>query len=297
MGVLAWTAEPATEAVGRNLRALRTLVVGHWAVEWSSWAIAPLPPPATLPVWVSATCGALLFALTALTFAGRARWACTAALPIALFGCVTVFPLLPNHTALATLVLGLLAFLEIDGEEGALLLATLRWMTVLVFVWAGVQKLVHGLYFRGEFLTWMIAHGPDAWRGVFGLFVSAEEVARLAALPRFALDVGPYRIASLPLLVASNGVWVGEIGLGVGLLWRRLRLVAALGALALVLMIQSAPYEWMFALLYVELLLLFLPGAALARCLPVLLAIYLYLLAALAGAPGASWLVKATGHL
>lgn len=294
---LAWTQDPESDGMRRNLRALRVLVVGHWAVEWSSWAIHPLPPPADLPAWLAALGGLALAGLAALAFGTRGRLACALALPIALFGCATLFPLLPNHTALAALLLALLATLDVEGEDAPLLLSAVRWMTVLVFVWAGAQKAVHGLYFRGEFLAWMIAHGPDAWRGFFGWFVPADEIARVASMPRFGVDIGPYRIASLPLVLASNGVWLGEIGLGLGMLWRRLRPFAALGALALVLAIQAAPHEWMFALLYMELLLLFLPGAVLARAMPVLLVVYAYLLAALAGAPGASVLVKASGHL
>ena len=288
MGALAWTGEPASEAVQRNLRALRVLVVGHWAVEWLSWAIHPQPPPAQLPVALSAAVGLTLVGLTGLAFTARGRLAAALAFPLALFGAVTLFPLLPNHTALASMLLGLLALLDTEGEEGELLLTTVRWMTVLIFVWAGVQKVVHGMYFRGEFLAWMIAHGPEAWRSFFGLMVPADEIARVASLPRFGLDIGPYRIASLPLVFASNAVWAGEIGLGVAMLWQRLRPLAALAALGLVLLIQAAPHEWMFALLYSELLLLCLPGAVLARAMPVLLVIYVYLLAALAGAPGAS---------
>lgn len=296
-GPLGWTTDPPSEAMRRNLRALRVLVIAHWTVEWASWAIAPLPAPADLPRWLSASAAVVLAVLCVASFGRRARLACALALPFALVACATVFPLLPNHTAFAAMLLGLLALLAVDDAEGPLLLAAVRWMTVLVFVWAGVQKAVHGLYFRGEFLTWMIAQGPEAWRGFFGLFVPADEIARVAALPRFGVDLGPYRIASLPLLLASNGVWLGEIALGLGMLVRRVRHLAALGALALVLLIQAAPHEWMFALLYAELLLLFLPGAALARVMPLLLVVYAYLLAALAGAPGAGFLVKASGHL
>ena len=143
----------------------------------------------------------------------------------------------------------------------------------------------------------MIAHGPPAWRSAFGTFVPSEEIARVTALPRFAMDVGPYRIASLPLWGVSNGVWLGEIALGAGLLHQRSRVAAALGALALVLIIQTAPREWMFALLYAPLLLLCLRGPWLPRLMPAFIGIELYLLAALAGAPGATWLVKASGQL
>ena len=98
-------------------------------------------------------------------------------------------------------------------------------------------------------------------------------------------------------MLAANSVWVAEISLSAGLLWRATRVAAALGAIALVVTIQLAPNEWMFALLYVQILLLFVPGEWNRRLLPAFVAAYAYLLLALAGAPGHGWLVKANGHL
>ena len=105
-------------------------------------------------------------------------------------------------------------------------------------------------------------------------------------------------VAAWPFLLASNGVWIGEILLAGGMLLERVRRYAALAAIALVVAIQSAPHEWMFALLYAPLLLLFVPGGWNRRLLPLFLLAYAWLLAALAGvAPGARWLLKTGGTL
>jgi hypothetical protein len=143
----------------------------------------------------------------------------------------------------------------------------------------------------------MVAHGTAHWAEVFGWMIPAEELARLAALPRFAPGAGPFRPDASLFVLAANAVWMAEISLSAGMLWRATRVAAALGAIALVFTIQLAPNEWMFALLYAQLLLLFVPGEWNRRLLPAFVAAYGYLLLALAGAPGRGFLVKASGQL
>ena len=86
------------------------------------------------------------------------------------------------------------------------------------------------------------------------------------------------------------------MALGVALALRRTRELAALAAIGLVFTIQAAPREFMFALLYTNLLLLFVRGEPNWRLLPLFLAGYAYLVAVLLGAPG-SFLLKAGGGL
>lgn len=295
--MLDWTADPRGRSPEVGLRALRVLVLAHWATEWWAWAIRPLSMPLDLPRPVSVAAAVVLTVLCVMAFTDRGRRACLFALPIAFAACVHLFPLLPNHTGLAFLVLALFAWLDVRGDDGQLLLRTLRWMTALVFIWAGLQKALNGLYFQGEFLAWMVAHGPALWGHAFGWTLPAEELARLQALPRFEPGAGPYRVASVAFVLAANAIWVGELLLGLGMLWHRTRVWAALGALAMVCAIQLAPREWMFALLFAPLLLLFLPGVWLRRLLPLFLAINAILLAVLAGAPGAAVFLKPGGHL
>lgn len=295
--MLDWTADPPGRSPEVGLRALRVLVLAHWVTQSWAWAIQPLTEPSELPRSVYAAAAALLTALCAMAFTRRGRLACLLALPIALAACAHIFPMLPNHTGLAFLVLALFAWLDVRGEDGQLLLRTLRWMTALVFIWAGLQKALNGYYFQGEFLAWMVAHGPSLWGHVFGWVLPHEELERLQALTRFEPGTGPYRVASLPFVLLANAVWVGEVLLGLGMLWHRTRVWAALGALATVGAIQLAPREWMFALLFAQQLLLFLPGVWLRRLLPIFLAIYVVLLAVLAGAPGEAIFIKASGRL
>jgi hypothetical protein len=295
--VLDWTADPPGVSAASHLRAFRILVLAHFAVQSWAWAVKPVPVPAPFPPLGIHLAAAVLSFLCVAAFFRRGRLACALALPIVAWEVYWVFPSTPNHTFLGFVVIGLCSFLDSDEpDEEALLLQALRWLAVLIFFWAGVQKLLHGLYFRGEFLLWMVGQGVERWGDLFGWLVPAEEVARLRSLPRFMTGAGPYRVDSLPMILAANSVWIGEIALAVGMLFRRTREFAAVGAIGLAYLVQLAPREFMFALLYTNLLLLFVRGDWNRRLLPLFLALYAGLLAVLLGAP-AGFLLKASGTL
>jgi hypothetical protein len=295
---LDWTADaPGGPPPARHLWAFRVLVLAHFAVQSWAWLLRPPPPPVSFPRPALAAAAAALTLACAAALGRRGRLACALALPVVAWQVVWIFPLTANHTFLGLVLIALCAaFATEREEEGALLLQGLRWVTVLIFFWAGVQKALHGLYFRGEFLAWMVGQGVERWGDVFGWLLPAGELERLRSYPRFLIGAGPYRVSSPPFVVAANGVWIAEIALAAGLLLRRTRELAALGALALVFAIQLAPREFMFALLYTSLLLLFLRGEWNRRLLPLFLALYAYLLAVLLGAPG-RFLLKAGGVL
>lgn len=294
---LDWTADAPGVSSARHLAAFRVLLLAHFAVQSWAWALKPIPVPVTFPPGPIYGAAALLTLLCAASLLGRGRLACALALPVVLWEIAWIFPLTANHNFLGFLLVGLYASLDPEKpEEEALLIQSLRWLAVLIFFWAGVQKGLHGLYFRGEFLTWMVGQGLDRWADIFGWLMPAEELERLRSYPRYLAGGGPYRVDSLRLAVAANAVWLGEIALGVGMLFRRTREVAALGAVALVFLIQIAPREFMFMLLYTNLLLLFVRGEWNRRLLPVFLLAYAYLLAVLLGAPG-DFLLKAGGTL
>lgn len=292
---LSWTADPPDVPAARHLAALRMLLLAHFVVQ--GWVLFAHPPAVDvwLPRGVVGLVSAALTGLLAAALAGHGRAAALAATPLAAALVAHTFPLTPNHTFLAFVLVALCALLDPDREdEGALLLQALRWIAVLIFFWAGVQKALHGLYFRGEFLTWMIAHGIDRWAEVFGWLAPDVEIARVRALPH-AIGVGPYRLDAPLFLVAANLVWIGEIVLALGMLLRPLREWAALAAIGLVFTIQLAPREFMFAMLYTNLLLLFVRGEWNWRLRWLFLAAYAYLLAAaLMGAPGAGLLKPET---
>ncbi len=285
------------ERCSLHLQAFRVCLLAHVCVQAWAWAIVPPPPPFAFPVVPIHLAAVVLSLCFAAGLAGRDRLACAVAMPVVWIEVLSLLPFTPNHVFLSAILTSVVvAFDDEDADEGRAAIGVLRWIAVVIFVWAGVQKLLHGLYFRGEFLAWMIAHGVDRWSTFFSLVVPADEIARLEALPRFVPGSGPYRVAS-PLFVAlSNSVWLGEIAIGIAALFRRTRVVAGIAAIALVFAIQSAPREFMFALLYTSLLLFMLPGEPNRRFQWGFVLIYGLVLAALLGAPF-DFLLKAEGTL
>lgn len=288
-------ADPARRSV--HLRAFRVCLLAHVCLQAWAWAIKPPPAPLAFPVGPIHASAIVLSLCLLAGFAGRDRLACAVAMPIVWIEVLSLLPFTPNHVFLsAILTTVVVAFDDADEDEGLAAIGVLRWIAVVIFVWAGVHKALHGLYFRGEFLAWMIAHGVDRWATFFSLVVPPEEIARLESLPRFVPGNGPYRVDS-PLFVAlSNSVWIGEIAIGVALVFQRTRVLAGLAAIALVFAIQSAPREFMFALLYTSLLLFMLPGEPNRRLQWGFVAVYALMLAALLGAP-IEFLLKAEGTI
>ena len=187
-------------------------------------------------------------------------------MPILLGQLLWIFPYAANHTGLVFVLLGFAALFDLDDrEEERLLMQCVRWIAALVFIWAGLQKLLHGMYFQGEFLAWLIAQGTDRWALVFGWMLNGEDLARLSSYAAQPIYSGPYRVASPLFIALSNSVWVMEIALGVGLLIPRVRDLCAFLAIALVFAIQTAPREFMFAFVYTNMLLLCAQGEWNAR--------------------------------
>jgi hypothetical protein len=301
-GVFGWVTEQGgtdqhPQKIASHLEAFQILLLAHLAIQAWAWFIVPVPYPYTFPgraVFIAAT---LMTGFLILGGTGRTRVACLLATPVVAWEVFWLFPGTPNHVFLTLVLLTLSWLFDLKkADESLLSLRTLRWIAVIIFVWAGVQKALHGLYFHGEFLTWMVAQGIDRWAALFAWIISDSELARITALPRFVPGTGPYRVDSWLFVFVSNSVWIGEILLGLGMLHRRTREWAAVGAIALVFLIQMAPREFMFALLYTSVLLLLFRGEPNRRLMPVFLLVYACMLAALLGAPFA-FLLKAGGGL
>ncbi len=286
-----------SSTIGSHLEAFQILLLAHITVQAWAWALVPVPYPYTFAPYLIYPAATLLTGLLVLGGSGRHRLACLLALPILAGEVFWLFPATPNHVFLTLVLVGLSCGLDTQkSAESVLLLQALRWIAVIIFIWAGLQKALHGLYFRGEFLSWMIAHGVDRWAEIFGLIISDSELERLKALPRFVPGTGPYRADSWLFVAAANTVWVGEILLGLAMLNRRTRAAAAIGGIALVFMIQASPREFMFALLYTSLLLLLFEDRWNRKLMPVFLVVYACMLATLLGAPF-PFLLKAGGGL
>ena len=137
----------------------------------------------------------------------------------------TLLLTLPRANALAE---------RVDALDG------FRWILLLGFFWAGVQKVLYGYYFGGEFLAHRMATDPD-FLLVFGPFVPTAEVERLLALGR-QYGAGPFRIDSWLFVAVSNLSWIAEIVLPLLLLFRPTRRLAVVGSVLFIFAVQSAAH-------------------------------------------------------
>ena len=187
---------------------------------------------------------------------------------------VRLFPLAGNHRYLEAAFAGALALLDdTRPEEQRLLLRSLRCMTLVVLFYAGLQKLVHGFWLRGQFLAWALWW--ESFRPVIRPLLSAEEFQRLTACGWSAGD-GPFLASSPALALVSNAVWVSELALVALLVPRTTRVAACAAACAMLAAASVAARELMFGVEFAAAILLFLPGNTLRRLvlpLAVLLAV------------------------
>lgn len=168
------------------------------------------------------------------------------------------FPSSGNHAYLELYVCLLAALLRRDDpDEGLLELRAFRWLAVIVLLFSGVQKLAHGYWVNGEYLAFSL--GSETYRALLGWTLPADELARIAGL-RGEVGDGPYRVASMPLLLLANGTWLAEIGLAPALVWRRTRALALPLALLLLAAIEVVAREVFFGLVFASLIGLFAHG-------------------------------------
>ncbi|MGH0030209.1 MAG: hypothetical protein ACQGVC_10490 [Myxococcota bacterium] len=281
--------DPPGSAIAASLCAFRLLLLVHGAVRlWDRYLVE-----SGHALHLAMACVLTLAACAAARprFGRAAVWAglWTVAIEIAVTHGVA------NHVWAEGMLLGLFALLDPEQEDEAVwLLCALRWMVALLLLWAGLQKLLYGTYFRAEFLCWMIAQRP-AFATALGGFVAADELARLTSLDPTGLGAGPFRTDSVWLILGSNAVWIAELVLPAMLVPQRLRAVGAVLAALFVLSIQLVAREAMFGLLYSQLVLLNLPGNGYRRVAPVYALAYAYMAASLLGWVPNDWIVKRGG--
>lgn len=165
------------------------------------------------------------------------------------------FPLTANHLFLQCIVALAIAVTRIDDEDesGALVVA-LRRILIAVFFWSGAQKIVHGAYFDGSFLCWNLVKGThDAWRTIANVVLPAADLANAAR----AHATNECRFVTPFGLVLSNFVYVSEIACAAVLLHPRARERGALVVALVLVAIEIAMSEWVFAAFAANLLLLF----------------------------------------
>lgn len=227
-----------------------TVGVEYWARAIPKWsALGPLYLAALAVVTVACVASAV----PPLARGAFAALALTQAVVIA-----AEFPATGNHAYLELYFLALLALLRPeDPDERRVLMRALRWLVVLVLFTSGFQKLVHGYYFRGQYLAYSL--GTETFRPVLAPLLPAGELARLTS---FTTDVGsgPYLVSSPPFLLVSNAIWIAELVLALLLLWPPARAVAVAGTLAVLAGIEVGARELFFGLVFANGVLLFVPG-------------------------------------
>ncbi len=290
--VLTWVTEADADPSGR-LTAYRRLLLLHVVAEMTlsflRWRDTGLMSP-VLPVMLTIAVSA-----SAMSFVPRLqRFAAPVAAGLMLFSIVRFFPNLANHTFFLLLALApFVAWNLDDSQERRLALGTLRWTAAIVLFSTGVQKVLHGTYFHGEFLAFQIAHG-ERFADFFRLVIPAEEMARLKGLGLAAgalppaegfrayvtqppgPGAGPYRLESPLALFAVNAVWVFELVAPAFLLWRRTRAVAAVAIGLFLVVIELGALELMFGVLFTATVLLFFRRNVMGWMLPVYGAVYVY---------------------
>lgn len=167
------------------------------------------------------------------------------------------FPDVGNHQWLHWLSLALLTFMNLGlPAQQQLALAAVRWMAVIVFFYTGLQKVLYGLYFKGQFLAYVIGT-EDRFSSFFGLLLPQSEVDRLKSLGGPVVGAGPYQFEHWPAIVLSNATVLAEMLVPLLLLWRRTRLVGVFAALVLLVNIELGARELMFGVTFANMLLLF----------------------------------------
>lgn len=243
----------------RKAASLRRLAIGataaHAWVSFSRNEVTSLRSLLLVAAVILTTC--LLGSFWSVTRT-RAAWLAFAVCALRI---VATWPHAYNHLVLETLLLAAVAGLRPDdAHEDRLLLQCCRWLAAIVLFWSGVQKVLHGCYFEGQFLALTAATNvsfatPLAW-------IAADEIERLRQLLPLRAGAGPFTFTSPALVLASNLVWISEIALGLALLQTSLRKPAALSALIVLVTIQIVAHELVFGFWMALLLALVAPARA-----------------------------------
>lgn len=192
------------------------------------------------------------------------RWEAKAPFAMALLTAICVVELVvnwpggANHLYLFVPVAAVAAtFRPTKDRERAVAVSTWIGLTLIVFFLTGLQKVLHGTYFDGQFMGIFV----DAKSG-FGWFVGlldADELAYYESLQQVGVGTGPYNTQSMQLRILSNSVWLLEIVAPIAVLWPRWRAVWVVTSMLFALSIQFAAREFIFGLAFSSMLSLMLP--------------------------------------
>ncbi len=194
--------------------------------------------------------------LAATVVHGRRRRAAFAGLAVLQAWYISIyFPMTGNHRYLELFIATLFAVLD-DGkkEERRLILRSLRWVVVVVLFYSGLQKLLHGYYFRGQFLSYSLWR--DGFLAALGPLLPPGEFERLTSYAA-AVGDGPYLVSSPAFLVVSNSVWLTEIALALCLFAPATRRYAWILGCAFVIATEAVAREFLFGVEFACAIVLF----------------------------------------
>ncbi len=189
----------------------------------------------------------------------RRRTALLGLLVIQLYRVIATFPLTANHVFLQLFLLIMIVSCNFgEEEEQSLFLQSARWLFVIVFFYSGVQKLVHGYYFQGEFFAYHL--GRESFALGLQLFMSPEELQRFAVVLTGGIGDGPYRFESIAMVAISNAAYVSEMTISALWLMRPTRMLGVLAATGFLLVTEFMAREFHFGLIFANGILLFVPS-------------------------------------
>lgn len=181
-------------------------------------------------------------------------------LSLTLLRIVLTFPDPANHTYLQAILFSLFVIYDARiPEERAWLLGASKWLLLVVLFYSGLQKLLYGYYAHGEYFAYTISRYSH-FRSFFTLVLPAAEIERLASYHNIPGE-GPYQLHSIVGVILSRGSYTAELVLPFLLIERRTRMIGVVGSVLLIAFIESAAREFSFGLQFVNLTLLFVPGA------------------------------------
>lgn len=242
---------PWADAEGR-IRSFEWLFLIVLAGEY--WSRILLAGPGLDWPYIAAGISATAFAAAAATPRWRQPGFAGLALLHAGVG-VADFPATANHTYLQVAVCIVAAVLDRQNRNDQVLyLRAVRWIAAAVLFYSGVQKLVHGYWFDGQYLAHSLSR--PSYATALGGLVPPAELARLTALDG-AIGSGPYDSGGPWLTTVANATWILEIGLAPLLLVQRTRTAAMIAAILLLVGIELAAREIFFGLIFANALLLF----------------------------------------
>jgi len=196
---------------------------------------------------------------------------------IQLYRVIESFPMTANHAFLQLFLLIMIVSCDFEEvEEQTLFLGSTRWLFIIVFFYAGVQKLVHGYYFQGEFFAYHL--GRDSFALGLAPFMSSEELQRFTVELTGRVGDGPYRFESLAMRALSNAAYLAEIVIPGLWLMRRTRFIGVLAAAGFLVITEFMAREFHFGLLFENGLLLFLPSNLNRKLLVPFALVYLWMM-------------------